>query len=305
MSSSVSMLKESERETSLCRIAVIGAGTIGCGVAQAAAESGFETTVLDISQDVLEQARQNIKAGIRMTRLLGKAKNQPAAPMRFTTDYAQISTADFIVENVTESWEIKRSVYVELDRVCAPHSVIAANTSVIPITRLASLMREPERVVGIHFMNPVPLVKAVEVIRGVQTSAETLEITRNFLESLGKEWIEVNDAPGFISNRVLMLAVNEAIFALQEQVATPEATRFLPDVSGTKWDCWRQRTSLGLTLFCYPWRSSTRHFSIPSFVPVLCCGRWSGRVAVDASQDMDFSVMAHLNRKADHLGSDY
>lgn len=280
MSSSASVLKEPERETSLRRIAVIGAGTIGCGVAQAAAESGFDTTVLDISQDVLEQARQNIKAGIRMTRLLGKAKNQPAAPMRFTADYAHISTADFVVENVTESWEIKRSVYVELDRVCAPHSVIAANTSVIPITRLASLMRKPERVVGIHFMNPVPLVMAVEVIRGVQTSAETLEITRNFLESLGKEWIEVNDAPGFISNRILMLAVNEAIFALQEQVATPEAIdKIFTGCFGHKMGLLATADLIGLDTVLLSLEELYSAFLDPKFrpCPLLRQMVWSGR----------------------------
>src|SRR5579864_9063044 len=223
MSLHAPMVTESEPESVLRRIAVIGAGTIGCGVAQATAESGFDTTVLDISRDALEQATQNIKAGVRMKRLLGKDTNHATASMRFTTDYAHVSTADFVVENVTENWEIKRNVYVELDRVCAPHTVIAANTSVVPITRLASLMQKPDRVVGIHFMNPVALVNTVEVIRGVLTSEETLAITRSFLGLLGKEWIEVNDAPGFVSNRVLMLAVNEAIFALQEQVATPEA----------------------------------------------------------------------------------
>jgi 3-hydroxybutyryl-CoA dehydrogenase len=287
MSSPVSILKGAESQPLLRQIAVIGAGTIGCGVAQMAAQSGFDTMIVDVSQEVLEHARRNIEAGIRMKRLIGKDTAQTTAPMRFTTDYSHISTAGFVVENVTENWEIKRSVYLELDRVCTPQTVIAANTSVIPITRLASLMRKPERVVGIHFMNPVPLVKAVEVIRAVHTSEATLETTRSLLQSLGKEWIEVSDSPGFISNRILMLAVNEAVFALQEQVAAPEAIdRIFTECFGHKMGLLETADLIGLDTVLLSLEELYIAFLDPKFrpCPLLRQMVWSGRCGRKSGQ---------------------
>jgi 3-hydroxybutyryl-CoA dehydrogenase len=128
----------------------------------------------------------------------------------------------FVIENVTEKWEIKQKVYVQLDAICPKPCIFAANTSAIPITRLASVTRRAPKVIGMHFMNPVPLKPMVEVIRGVHTSDETVETAKNFLAQMGKECIIVNDSPGFVSNRVLMLAINEAIYLLQEQVASAE-----------------------------------------------------------------------------------
>jgi 3-hydroxybutyryl-CoA dehydrogenase len=142
--------------------------------------------------------------------------------IEFTTDQRLLSEADFVIENVTEKWEIKKQVYEQIDSICPPHCVFAANTSAIPITRIASATRRAPQVLGIHFMNPVPLKSTVEVIRGYHTSEQTLETALALLARMGKTGIVVNDSPGFVSNRVLMLTINEAIFLLQEGVASAE-----------------------------------------------------------------------------------
>src|SRR5262249_22096042 len=139
--------------------------------------------------------------------------------IKFSTDYAILEAADFVIENVVEKWDVKKQVYKQLEHVCPPHAVFAANTSAISITRIGSATKRPAQVLGMHFMNPVPMKRMVEVIRGYHTSEETLETARALLEGMGKEGITVNDSPGFVSNRVLMLTVNEAVFLVQDQVA--------------------------------------------------------------------------------------
>lgn len=140
----------------------------------------------------------------------------------FTTDYDEFERADFIIENVVEKWDVKAEVYARLDNICPQHCVFAANTSAISITRIGSVTRRPDRVLGMHFMNPVPLKSMVEVIKGHHTSDETLDRAQAVLTAMGKEFIVVNDMPGFVSNRVLMLTINEAIFLVQDQVTTAE-----------------------------------------------------------------------------------
>jgi len=208
-------------------VGVVGAGVMGSGVAQAVAQTGLPVTLLDVSQSVLDRSRAEIAQNVRLHGLLQRQQPAPDAAeilghIHFTTDYAQLAGAEFVVENATESWEIKREIYPKLDAICAEPCVFAANTSCISITRLASTTKRPSQVLGIHFMNPVPLKSTMEVIRGHHTSDETLEIAKAFLAHMGKDCIVVNDMPGFVSNRVLMLTVNEAIFVVQDQVAPPE-----------------------------------------------------------------------------------
>ncbi|HYP26947.1 MAG TPA: 3-hydroxyacyl-CoA dehydrogenase NAD-binding domain-containing protein [Blastocatellia bacterium] len=208
-------------------VGVVGAGVMGAGVAQALAQTGHEVILLDVSDQILERARKEIRNGIRFQGLFKKAPKPEGAQdalknVRFSTDYALLKDADFVVENVTEKWELKKQVYTQIDAICPEHCVFAANTSAIPITRIGSATRRPAKVLGMHFMNPVPVKPTVEVIRGYYTSDETLATATTLLSQMGKDSIVVNDSPGFVSNRVLMLTINEAIFLLHEQVATAE-----------------------------------------------------------------------------------
>ncbi|HLI69149.1 MAG TPA: 3-hydroxyacyl-CoA dehydrogenase NAD-binding domain-containing protein [Ktedonobacteraceae bacterium] len=208
-------------------VGVAGAGVMGIGVAHSLALSGHQVVLLDISHEVLQRARSEIFNNIRLQRMFNKAPAQENIEdiierITFTTDYASFADADFVIENVTENWEIKQSVHTQLDTICPAHCIFAVNTSAISITRIASATKRPDRVLGMHFMNPVPVKSTVEVIRGYHTSQETLNTAQALLASIGKEGIVVNDMPGFVSNRVPMLTVNEAIYLVQDQVATPE-----------------------------------------------------------------------------------
>ncbi|MBT2542103.1 NAD-binding protein [Streptomyces sp. ISL-44] len=204
---------------------VVGAGVMGVGVAQNLAQTGHRVVLVDVSEEILENARKELRSSLRAFAMFNrKAAVDPAEvfeKIEFTTDYELLAKADFVVENVTEEWAIKEKVYKELDRICRPEVVFAVNTSAISITRVGSVTSRPERVVGMHFMNPVPLKPMVEVIRGHHTTPETIDTARRFLAELGKECIVVEDVPGFVSNRVLMLTINEAVFLVQDGVAPP------------------------------------------------------------------------------------
>jgi 3-hydroxybutyryl-CoA dehydrogenase len=205
---------------------VIGAGVMGVGLAHALAQSGLRTLLIDVSDSILESALGQIRNNIRFQRLLHK--NQGSSPdeilgrIKLSTDYDILSEADFVVENVTEKLALKTEVYRRLDAVCPPRCVFAANTSAIPITRIGAMTSRPTQVLGMHFMNPVPLKTAVEVIRGFHTSDGTIATATRLLGLMGKKTILVNDSPGFVSNRVLMLTINEAVFLVQEKVASAE-----------------------------------------------------------------------------------
>jgi 3-hydroxybutyryl-CoA dehydrogenase len=207
-------------------IGVIGAGVMGVGLAQALAQSGFRTLLVDISQEILESALGQIRNGVRFARLFQKSLSgtpeEILGRIQLSADYAVLSQADFVVENVTEQVAIKADVYRRLDAICPPRCIFAANTSAIPITRIAAMTNRPAQVLGMHFMNPVPMKTAVEVIRGYHTSDETIATATRFLALMGKKAILVGDSPGFVSNRVLMLTINEAIFLVHEKVAAPE-----------------------------------------------------------------------------------
>lgn len=204
---------------------VVGAGVMGVGVAQNLAQTGHRVVLVDVSEEILENARKELRSSLRAFAMFNrKAAVDPAEvfeKIEFTTDYELLAKADFVVENVTEEWAVKEKVYKELDRICRPEVVFAVNTSAISITRVGSVTSRPERVVGMHFMNPVPLKPMVEVIRGHHTTPETIDTARRFLAELGKECIVVEDVPGFVSNRVLMLTINEAVFLVQDGVAPP------------------------------------------------------------------------------------
>ena len=208
-------------------VGVIGAGVMGIGVAQNLAQTNHRVVLVDISDEVLERAKGEIYKNVRFGRLFDStaAQMDPYDVMDrilFTTDYAPLREVDFVVENVVEKWDVKREVYPCLDAVCSPHCIFAANTSAISITRIGAATQRPDRVLGMHFMNPVPMKPMVEVIRGYHTSEETLETAKQFLASMGKACVVVKDSPGFVSNRVLMLTVNEAVWLVQDQVASAE-----------------------------------------------------------------------------------
>ena len=197
---------------------------MGVGLAQNLAQTGHNVILLDISDEVLERAKREIKNNIRFQGFFQKSE-KPNNPdeicdrIKFSTDYRVLQEAEFIIENVTEKWQIKQEVYEKIDRICPSECVFAANTSAISITRIASVTQRPSKVIGMHFMNPVPMKPMVEVIRGYHTSKETIETAKQLLSQMGKESIVVNDSPGFVSNRILMLTINEAVFLLQEKVA--------------------------------------------------------------------------------------
>ncbi len=207
-------------------VGVLGAGVMGTGVAQALAQTGHRVLLVDCAEPALRAAEKTLARQVRLRGLFAKATSaDPAdailARIELSTDDAVCRGADFVIENVTERWPVKEALYRRLDGLCAPRCIFASNTSAIPITRLASATRRPDRVIGTHFMNPVPLKAAVEVVRGHHTSDETVAETLALLAAMGKEALVVGDGPGFVSNRVLMLAINEAIFLVQEQTAPP------------------------------------------------------------------------------------
>jgi 3-hydroxybutyryl-CoA dehydrogenase len=206
-------------------VGVVGAGVMGAGLAQNLAQTDHQVILVDITDEILNRSRAAIERSLRLQAFF----KQPAAPVQdpiekimFTTDISLLGKAGFVIESVSEMWDIKKALFAKLDSLCAPDCVFASNTSAISITRIASTTGRPENVVGTHFMNPVPMKKTVEVIRGFRTSEDALERTGALLVRMGKEYIVVNDMPGFVTNRVLMLTINEAIFVLQDNVAKAE-----------------------------------------------------------------------------------
>ena len=209
------------------KVGVIGAGVMGIGVGQSLAQAGYQVVLIDLDDATLEHAKSEIRSNLRLYKMLNKGADQESIAVTmerivFTTDYEQLSDADFVVENVVENWEIKKAVHLKLDAILPAHTVVAVNTSAISITRVGSLTRRPSQIVGMHFMNPVPMKPTVEVIRAYHTSDETIATAQQLLASMGKKGIVVQDMPGFVSNRVLMLTVNEAVFLVQDQVASAE-----------------------------------------------------------------------------------
>ena len=208
-------------------IGVIGAGTMGNGIAQTAAASGFDVVLCDIDQAFLDRGAQNV--GKSLDRFVKKEtiteaqKGEILARIKTTTSLNDLKDCSLIVEAATENFEIKKQIFEKLDSIAGPDAILSSNTSSISITKIAAVTKRPEKVIGMHFFNPVPLMKLVEVIRGIATSDETYAKVKELSEKLGKVPVECNDSPGFVSNRVLMPMINEAVFALHEGVATKES----------------------------------------------------------------------------------
>jgi 3-hydroxybutyryl-CoA dehydrogenase len=208
-------------------IGVVGAGTMGHGIAQVAAQSGYQVILVDAVPEALERGRAQIGKGLE--RLVGKGKlsaeqrDESLGRLTTASDLAALTAADLVVEAIVERLDAKQTVLSELDRLCQSHTLLATNTSSISITKLAAATERPAKVIGMHFMNPVPVMQLVEVIRGFATSQETWEAVEAASRRMGKTPVEVHDAPGFVSNRVLMPMINEAIFCLYEGVGKAEA----------------------------------------------------------------------------------
>jgi 3-hydroxybutyryl-CoA dehydrogenase len=208
-------------------VGVIGAGTMGNGIAHVFAKSGYKVVLNDIEQKFLDRGFEtigkNLEREVAKNKLSTAEREAALGRIERTTDRNRLAGCDFIVEAATEKFEIKRDLFRELDALCRPEVVLSSNTSSISITKLAAHTKRPEKVIGMHFFNPVPMMKLVEVIRGLATSPATFDRVRELAVRLEKTPVQVNDAPGFVSNRVLMPLLNEAMFAVMEGVATPEA----------------------------------------------------------------------------------
>jgi 3-hydroxybutyryl-CoA dehydrogenase len=211
----------------MSRVAVVGAGTMGNGIAHVFAQAGWDTTLIDVSQDALGRALKTIEANI--ARMIKKGAGSREAGdatlqrIRTNTSLEAAKDAELVVEAAIENPEIKFQIFEDLDRLTPPGTILASNTSSISISEIAKQTKRPEQVIGMHFMNPVPIMKLVEVIRGKETSSDTVKRVVEIVGALHKTPVEVKDAPGFVSNRVLMPMINEAIFCVQDGIATPEA----------------------------------------------------------------------------------
>jgi 3-hydroxybutyryl-CoA dehydrogenase len=208
-------------------VGVLGAGTMGNGIAHVFAKSGYNVILRDVEQRFLDRAldtiSKNLDREVKKGKIAEAVKSSALVRITATTDAAALARADFVVEAVPEQIDLKAAVLGEADAVLRPEAILASNTSSISITALAARTRRPDRFIGMHFMNPVPVMLLVEVIRGLQTSDDTFRLTMALCEKLQKNPVAVNDAPGFVSNRVLMPLINEAAFCVMEGVATPEA----------------------------------------------------------------------------------
>lgn len=215
-------------EMKLHRIGVIGAGTIGTGVITDVVMHGLQAVVIDQSHDALERSRAQVLENARLAPLMSKTlprvrRDELLQRLELTTDLEAAGTCDFIVENVYEEWAVKKPLYEKLERIVPANVCFGPNTSCIPITQIASVTKRPDKVVGIHFMNPVHLIPTAEVIRGFHTSDHAVQVLLRLFALLGKHAVMVEDAPGFVSNRISHLFMNEAVFVLHEGVATAAA----------------------------------------------------------------------------------
>ena len=207
-------------------IFVVGSGTMGNGIAQVAATSGYQVTLMDVAPAQIDKAKATIAKSVGKLMEKGTIsaeQRQAALDIKTATNLDGVGEADLVVEAATENPELKLKIFSDMDQAARPGAILATNTSSISITKIAAVTKRPEAVIGMHFMNPVPLMRLVEVIRGLATTDETTKTTLDICRQMGKEPVEAKDSPGFISNRILCPMINEAIFALQEQIGTPEA----------------------------------------------------------------------------------
>jgi len=207
-------------------IFIVGAGTMGHGIAQVAAASGYQVSLMDVVPEQLERAQKSIAKSVDKLREKGRITEEQkdaAQKIEVTTSLEGVSSADMIIEAAAEDLDLKFKIFIDLDRLARPGVILASNTSSISITKIAAVTRRQDSVVGMHFMNPVPLMRLVEVIRGLATSDETTGVTVDMCRRMGKQPVETLDSPGFISNRILCPMINEAVFTLQEGIGSPEA----------------------------------------------------------------------------------
>jgi 3-hydroxybutyryl-CoA dehydrogenase len=207
-------------------VGVIGAGTMGNGIAHVFAKYGYEVILVDVEQEFLDRGlgtiRKNLDREVAKEKITGTARDAALARIVPTLVRANLAPCDFVIEAASERFEVKSELFSYIDHLCRPEVILASNTSSISITKLAGVTGRPDKVIGMHFFNPVPMMKLVEVIRGLATSDETCATVKALAEKLEKTPVEVNDAPGFVSNRVLMPLINEAMYAVMEGVATPQ-----------------------------------------------------------------------------------
>jgi len=208
-------------------IGVVGAGQMGSGIAQVASQSGFQVVMSDIAESFIQKGMSSISKNldriVEKGKITSKIKEEILGRIRTTLQLKDMAEVDFVVEAATENESLKLNIFKELDQICRKEVILSSNTSSISITKIASATRRPSQVIGMHFMNPVPVMQLVEIIRGLQTSQDTFNTVKSLAEKMGKTPVEANDFPGFISNRILMPMINEAIYALFEGVGTPEA----------------------------------------------------------------------------------
>jgi len=211
----------------ITKVGVIGAGTMGNGIAQVFAQSGFDVTLVDIKQEFVDRGMANVRKNLdKMVQkaILPKEKADEAYKrIKTSLVVKDLKDSNFIVEVIIEDLPTKKNLFRELDAITAPDVILASNTSSISITELAAVTKRPAKVIGMHFMNPVPLMKLVEVVKGLVTGQETVNVVNDLCKKLGKTPVEVNDAPGFVANRILLPMINEAVYTLMEGVATKEA----------------------------------------------------------------------------------
>lgn len=209
------------------KVAVIGSGTMGNGISQVFASNGYSVTVIDLKQEFLDRALASITKSldriVKKGALSEEDKGVTLGRIKASTDLGDARDAQLVIEAVTEELKVKLDIFCRLESICPPETVLASNTSSLPITQLAASTRRPDKFIGMHFMNPVPMMKLIELIRGIATSNETYALIRDLAVKLGKTPVEVNDYPGFIANRILMPMINEAVYAYMEGVGTVEA----------------------------------------------------------------------------------
>lgn len=208
------------------KIGVLGAGTMGSGIAQVIAQSGYKVILRDIKDELVEKGletiNKNLNRSVKKERITETEKSEILARIESTTEVEDLKDVDLVIEAAVENMEIKKKIFKELDEVCADKTVLASNTSALSITEIATVTKRPDKVFGIHFFNPVPVMKLVEVIKGIASSEKVFSEVSKFIDSLNKEAIEVEESPGFVVNRILVPMINEAIFLLEEGVASAE-----------------------------------------------------------------------------------
>lgn len=255
------------------RVGVLGAGTMGIGGAHAFAAAGLSVVLVDTTDARLERAREIIADNARLYAMLdrkqaGRTPEDVLSHIEFRTGLDGLADADFVVENVTENWDVKEKLYREMDAVAPEHCIFGVNTSAIPITKMASVTGRQDRVVGTHLMNPVPLKKLVEVIRGFHTSDETIGTTRALFRRIGQDVVVVEDSSGFVTNRVAMLSVNEAILLLQDNVAQAgDIDRLFRQCLGHQMGPLETADLIGLDTVLYSLEVLLDNFNDPKFAP--------------------------------------